>query len=214
MKFFNVLSIVTLSLVFTACGAEQGSSLLDQEKNARSNDVASRYVLEDNGNFFRYVGRNKCQITNRVDSFKVSQHKNDAAMVYFKRNGDLYVLHNASRSGNCPKASKKVIMNDVAKYNVVSSTKTTIVNLAVSRFGNFTAWDNNRALISKRGVKAYSMNNCYGTGRSFSSYVAFAINSAGHIFKVKGKSPSSSKWDTSRRYNSVSDFVRKNNVCN
>lgn len=215
MVFARSLIVSSLSLLFVACGMQNDlSTLNDQTKNARSNDVASRYVLEDNGNFFRFVGNQKCQITNNVDSFKVSSHPNDAAMVYFERDNDLYVLHNASRTGNCPKASKKVITSNVAKYNVVSSTQTTIVNLALSKSGTFTAWDNTTPVVSKTGVKSYSMSQCYGvSGKSFSTYVAFAINSAGHIFKVKGKSPGSSNWDTSARYNSVDEFVRKNNVC-
>ena len=209
------LFISAFALLAVACGSQNDvSNLMDQTKNARNNDLASRYELADNGNFFRYVGNNKCQITNDVESFKVSSHPSDAAMVYFVRSDDLYVLHNSSRTGNCPKASKKVIMRNVKKYSVVSTTKTTIVNIALDNRGNFSSWDNRSPLVRKTGVEAYSMNNCYGvSGKSFSSYVAFAINRAGHIFKLKGKSPSDSKWDTSKKYRSVSEFVSKNNVC-
>ena len=184
-----------------------------QSKKARSNDLASEYILDDRGNFFRKVRGNKCQITNRVESFKVSQHPNDAAVAYFKKDGDLYVLHNASRSGQCPKTSKKVIVEDIKKYSVISSTNTTVVNLTLDRNGKFLGWDNKRAVVRAYNVDTYKHNECFGVKKkSFKSYVAFAIDRHGSVLKVKGHNPGSSKW-SHKTYDSIKDFKRKERVC-
>lgn len=129
------------------------------------------------------------------------------------------MLHNAEPSGNCPKTSRKLILSDVARksgdwrYSVVSNTNTTIVNVALSRNGDFHAWDNARVVLTARDVQDYSMHQKYGvSGAPFSTYVLFALNDAGFVLKVKGQDPGSSKWDTSRRYNSLSEFKRANDI--
>ncbi len=179
------------------------------KKNARKNDIASSYELT-NGNFYRYVKGNKCQITNNVTSFKVSQHPNDAAVAYFVRDGDLYVLHNASSSGDCPKTSRKNIMNDVKKYSVIPSTKSTIVNVALKSSGYFNGWDNKNTVLSLIGVADYHVSHCFGSRKSFSTYILFAINHLGTVTKVKndGSYKTHNGW-----YNSLDEFKRMAGVC-
>ena len=205
------------------------SAMADKTRNARSGDVASQYTLETDGDFFRTVNGNKCQITNKVEDFKISMHPSDKAVVYFIREEsnssssyetyNLYVLHNASRTGQCPKASKKKIVSDVAyvdgkfKYNVVSNTNTTIVNVALNANGQFTAWDNNQVVLTQNNVEDYTLHNKFGvSGAPFSSYVVFAINDDGYVLKVKGKTPSSSKWDRGTQYSDLADFKRSNRI--
>ncbi len=185
-------------------------------KNARSNDVASKYTLKANGDFFRTVGRNECQITNDVDSFKVSQHPKDVAVAYYERGGDLYILKNAHGSnGNCPEASKKVLMENVEKYTVVSTTNTDIVNLALSRSGKLVAWDNRNVLVSEYGIENYAHNDCYGVkGKSFNTIVAFGITYSGRVLKIRGGSSTEvSATMTSEYYSSINNFKSDNNVC-
>ncbi len=188
----------------------------DVTKQARSNDVASQYTLDDRGNFFRQVGRNKCQITNDVEDFKVSQHPNDVAMVYFIKKRDLYVLHNTVRTGNCPKASTKVLQNNIAKkhgdyrYSVVSNTDTTIVNVALGENGRFTAWDDTKLVLDQSRVADYTMHGKFGVkGAPFSSYALFLINETGNVLKVKGNNPAGSLWDTSERFLDLAEFKAK-----
>ncbi|MEW6056826.1 MAG: hypothetical protein AB1540_09440 [Bdellovibrionota bacterium] len=215
MKFtISFRTLLSTALAFALPLSAVAYDSIKEEKRARSNDVADRYILERDGDFFREVRGKPCQITNNVDDFKVSQHRNDAAMVYFIKDGDLYVLHNAESSGQCPKASKKVIMPNVKKYNVVSNTNTTIVNTALDRSGTFIAWDNTRDVLTVRGVDEYKLNQCFGTGRSFSSYVAFLLSRSGDIYKVKGNEPEKSKWDNSRdSYNTLNQFEDRQRVC-
>lgn len=208
MKKF--LFIVMTALLSTQVFAQE-------VKQARANDVASKYTLKSNGDFFRTVKKNECQITNKVESFKVSQHPKDAAVVYFKKDKDLYVLHNVTGDvSNCPKTSKKVIMSSVKKYTVVSNTKTVIVNMALDIFGKLVAWGNTNVLITLNSVSNYVHNECYGVdGKSFNSFVAFAISKTGTVTKIRGGENGvvESKVDTNSKYADLEDFKRTNNVC-
>lgn len=185
----------------------------DQVKQARDNDVASEYTLKANGDLFRTVRGTQCQVTNNVDSLKISQHKDDAAMIYFEREDDLYVLHNSDRAYPCPKASKKVILANVQEYSVVSNEHTTIVNAALSKSGKFVAWDNTKPVLTQSSVVDYSMHGKFNVkGAPFNRYVLFAINSTGYVLKVDGDHPQSSKWDSSRKYYNLKEFKNKNNI--
>ena len=222
-KFVKSL-IVSASLFVALAGSASTAQAADTVKQARSNDVASQYVLEDDGDFFRKVGDHTCQITTNVDEFKISRHPNDAAMVYFVKGGDLWVLHNADIPGHgqCPAASKNMIMEDIAKvsskmrYTLVNTIKTTIVNAAMStQFGGFfVAWDNTKPVFQAADVKDYLMNTCYGTkGKVYNTYVAFVLTDDNKIIKVKGKSPENSIVDNNRTYESVQEFKAVNKVC-
>lgn len=191
----------------------------EDTKKARKNDVATEYQLKDNGDLFRVVSGHKCQVTTKVLDFKVSQHPNDVAMIYFVRDENtpnLYVLHNAETTGNCPKTSKKLIESDLAKkngeyrYNVVSNTDTTIVNVSLARNGDFKAFDDKALVLSQRNVADYVLHNSFGVrGAAFSSYVLFALNDGGFVLKVKGQTPAASNWDLSERYSNLQEFKTK-----
>lgn len=206
-QFISLVAIGLFSLMANA----------QEVKQARNNDVASKYVLESDGDFFRYVNGNKCQITNDVQSFKVSQHPRDAAMVYFEKGNDLYVLNNASMTGNCPKAEKKVIMSSVKKYTVVSTTDTEIVNMALSNGGRLTAWENKSVVFSADNIESYKHNDCYGqSGKSFNTFVAFAIKYSGRVVKIRGGANGRAVEGVTddSYYSDLADFTRSNNVCN
>lgn len=192
------------------------SALAIDEKSARSNDVATKYILEDDGDFFRLVKGKKCQITSDVDSFKISAHKNDVAMLYFKKNGDLHILrNNKSEVGkDCPKADVKVLVRGIKKYTVVSnaSSDTEIVNLTLDQTGKLLGWDNTKAVISATNIRTYQNNECFGAkNKSFKSYAAFAISHGGRIVKIKGNEID--KKVDQNRYSDIQDFIRHNNVC-
>ncbi len=214
--------LISAAAMASFVGLMSTAQAADIVKKARSNDVASEYILEDDGDLFRRVGKNKCQITTKVQEFKISRHPNDAAMIYFMKDGDLYVLHNAEDTGQCPKASRKKILDDVAKvnskwrYTLVNTIKTTIVNAAMTTMngGTFIAWDNTHPVYMASGVKDYLKNTCYGTkGKKMTTYVAFVLTNDNKIIKVKGKSPEKSLVDNSRTYQSIQEFKTVNKVC-
>lgn len=183
-------------------------------KVARKNDVADQYILEADGDFYRIYKGNKCQITNRVESFKVSQHPTDKAMVYFERDNDLYVLHNASGFDYpCPKASTKAIMQNVRQYTVVPNTNSYIVNVALDEYGHLKAWEDNKMVTDVDNVADFKMNPNYGVkGAPFSSYALFALHKSGYVAKIKGQIGEGVVWDQNRRYETLSQFMSKNNI--
>jgi len=215
-----------------------------REAQARKGDVAKSYVLDDNGNFFRMVsvkkGRKtkeiKCQITDKVESFKVSKHSEDRAMAYYIRldswnNPALYSVANGKvNEGGCPEAKTGKLLdsikwdtNDSAyAYSVITNTgiDSTIVNIALTDSGRFVAWDNTKQVFSQTRIEDYVMNvNNYGVvnsetdrGVKWSSYAVFLIDRDGYVMKVKGQSPNDSKWDNSRRYSSLRDFKTSNGI--
>lgn len=190
---FSVLALSFLSMsafaepsVVSACS--NGKNW--QCKNARSSDGAvDQYMLDKaTGNFYRYFKNGRtCQITSNVKDFKISQHPNDVAVVYYESNNDLYIVRNqGTQSGDCPPVSKKVLMANVKEWKMVSNTNTTIVNAASDVNGNFIAWDNTHSVYSDIRIVDFQMNQCFGaSGKSFSSYVLFTLDSQGNVNKVK-----------------------------
>ncbi len=205
---------VFLAALFILAPVSFANSCKERKVNRVSTDVKA-YRLCD-GTLSQKFGANTwCTVTTRVQSFKVSGHPNDAAIAYYKRDGDLFVAHKQKWNGySCPSTSKNEILPNVTKYTVVSSTKmeNLVVNMALSSNGNFRAWDNTRVVISLSGIKKYVNNECFGVeGASYSTYVAFAITYAGKVYKVKGKSSSSVLTDES--YADLTAFKNKEKVC-
>ncbi|MCM0606244.1 MAG: hypothetical protein KA715_09150 [Xanthomonadaceae bacterium] len=213
----NQTKLLVLLVALTTVSAFAKDDIV---KNARKGDVASQYILDPSGNLFRTVGNNKCQITNNVEDIKISAHPQDKAMIYFIKNSDLYVLHNADRTGQCPKASTKVITSNVAhsynkktkensnyRYNVVSNTKTLVVNVVLDSYGNLEVWGDVKKLGYQDGIVDYSMYNYYNVkGKPFSSYVLFALMNNGCILKVDGDNVAQSKTDCERKWSSIKEF--------
>jgi hypothetical protein len=213
LKFILNKSVLAAALALSFAVAPV-SFAKEVSKKARANDIASEYVLTNDATLYRVVDGRRCDITTNVDSFKISQHPNDAAMIYYVKDGDLYVLGASAYSSHCPKANTRMIMANVKKYTVTSNPHTTVVNMALSRSGALKAWDNTNIVLSVSGVDEYQMNQNFGAeGKAFSSYVAFAHTArGGYIMKIKGRNPEGSKWDSSRYYTSVSDFKRSNGL--
>lgn len=203
--------------------APRGQTWKTCKNTVRADETVEQYLLTKNGNLFALLKRGGalCQVTSDVDNFKISQHPKDAAVLYFDRNDDLYVLNKEKVNfwGDCPKTSKKVIMENVKEYKIATNTKTTIVNAALNKFGKFVAWDNTSPVYTAYGVADFQMNNCFGKkGSSFNSYVLFTQDFAGFITKVKGKAD----WGvfeyiadstTKGRFDSITAFKDKENVC-
>lgn len=206
-------SLFAAALVLSI-GVTSAAQAKETVKKARANDVATQYILTDDATLYRIVKGKRCAVTTDVESFKVSEHPNDLAMIYFKKNGDLYVLGRSFPSRDCPKAPTRLIMENVKKYSVTSNTKTTIVNVALSREGKFVAWDIFSPVLTLTGADDYQMNQNFGAeGKAFSSYVTFVHNErGGSVMKVKGINPASSKWDSTRYYTSIRDFKESNGL--
>ena len=216
----------------TACADQRPfhppQGITKQTSVARRNsgmEVADSYTLMPNGDFFRDVNGIKCQLTNRVDDFKVSSHPQDAAVAYFMKGGDLWVVNPSSEpaEGQCPKTISKVIMQNVAQsgskydYWVTSNNNTTVVNSARNADGRFTAWDNVKPVYSSNNVVVdVDMNQCFGVaGKGFSSYVAFLLTRSNSVIKIKGN-PSDKDFfkEDNGSYSSLDAFRSRTNVCN
>ncbi len=191
-------------------------------REARRNDVADRYMLGNDGTLFRRINGAVCAVTSGVEDFKISQHPNDVAVVYFKKTNHLFLL-NMDRerrpNGQCPSSSGNIrkLMDNVKKYTVTSNQNTTIVNAALDESGNFRAWDNTRVVYSDRGVEEFQMNQCFGTAnKSFSSYVLFTRDISDNITKVRVRNGIFARDESQvvrERYGRINAFVESQRVC-
>jgi hypothetical protein len=203
----------------------------EQSKKARNGDLATSYELDldKDGTLTRLINGRRCTVTNKVQDFKISEHPNDTAMIYFvkqnKESGrdDLWILKNSESKpdGNCPKASSVRIMpnlkrNGEFKYKVVSSTNTKIVNLALSNNGNLVAWGNDEKLFEVQNISDFSMNQCNDRkGYAFQKYVAFGKDRfSGRILKIDGDRPQGPQFTPEgESYMDIKDFKKKQRVC-
>ncbi len=198
----------------------------------------NRYVLMSNGDLFRYLAdRNqlKCQITTLVQDFKVSMHKDDAALIYFIRReaniDNLYVLNqdaNPAPTG-CPKTTSTKIMNNIRivggkfKYTVVSNASATIVtdivNMSLSNNNSgsvdqLRAWGNVSSVYSQTGIKDYLMNECWGVkDRTFNNYVAYAITNTNRVWLIPGVNPATKAVQDPISFATIQDFKAYYKVC-
>ncbi len=221
MKLLSVLlltAIVSGNAFAADCAtrAPRGSEWKEC-KNARSNASVDQYLLTTDGDLYAYITKidTLCQVTSGVSDFKNSLHPKDAAVMYYVRGGDLYVANEVKVKGQCPSMTKKMIMPNVKKFSVVGTNNTTIVNTALSKSGEFVAWDNVKPVYKDILVEDYLLNRNYGSkGKSFSSYVAFTLGYDHYITKVKGQSDDSyiKAKESARTYDSIQDFKKAMNV--
>lgn len=193
-------------------------------KMARQNDAAQEYMLGHDGTFRRRINGVECAITSKVQDFKISQHPTDAAVVYYRKNNNLYMINQDRefrQAGNCPsvQGNTKLLMSNVKKYSVTSDLRTTIVNAALSNDGQLVAWDYRIPVYRDYGVSDYNMNNCYNVkGKSFSSVVLFSIDYSGKVSKVRNAKGLYQKIgeanSTHESYRDINDFKISQNVCN
>ena len=203
--------------------ADCDNSKYKECKEARKSDTADRYMLGHDGTLYRRINGANCAVTSGVKDFKISQHPNDVAVIYYRKNGDLYMVNKDKERrtrGQCPSAegNTKKLMSNVKKYTVTSNTDTTIVNAALSKSGQFSAWDNVQVVYSDINVDDFTMNSCFGAkGKSFSSYVLFTLDRYNNISKVKVNKEYKYLRDDSKvnreRFDSISDFKDRNKVC-
>lgn len=194
-------------------------------KLARKSDKgASKYLLTEAGQLSRITDDNgvKCALDQDVIDFKVSQHPNDAAVLYYVKKSSsgekLMIVNNTDgdAGGQCVKAVKKELMDGVKEYSVVSNQHTTIVNANLGKNGLFQAWDDQRVVYQDNGIVDYQMNPCFGAeGKAFSSYAIFTIDTSGIVTKVKGLAGGSLIKDASdsSRFNTLKEFTQARGVC-
>ena len=223
MKIFSLLilsSVLSINAFAGDCAtkAPRGSEWKDC-KAARPNASVDQYLLTTDGDLYAYINKidRLCQVTEGVSDFKTSRHPKDAAVIYYARGGDLYVANEVKVKGQCPSMTKKMIMANVKKYNVVSTNNTTIVNTALSTSGRFNAWDNTKVVYSDILVEDYLLNTNYKVkGKSFNTFVAFTLGYDHYITKVKGSASDESSYikstETNRSYKSIQEFKKSTNL--
>lgn len=190
------------------------------EKNVQGykfkNGILHRYIHMSNGKTVACaLGKAK------ESSFTLRQIPEDKAAAYFEKDGDLWILNDLAQkpAGNCPalKNQGKVLVADIKESKITPAAwaKTAnVVNLSLSRGGVMTVWGTNKVVFQRKAMVDISYNNCFKKkGKPFSSYIALGINTAGHVIKVK---PSGQyKYDTSKNWESLSNFKKKNQItCN
>ena len=189
--------------------------------NARANTAVDQYMLDNAGDLYSYIGRiNRiCQVTSRVKNMKVSMHPNDAAVLYFEKDGNLFDANEVRiASQQCPQMKTKELMAGVEKYSVVGNSNTTVVNMALSKSGEFIAWDNNQAIYKDIGVKDYLVNSSnYGVPRApFTTFVAFTLGYDSKITKIKGHAAQGGMLvkssDDPGYYVSIQEFKAKHGI--
>lgn len=200
----------------------------EQTKKAYKSDLAIQYQLTNQGDLFRVfnsgAGVLKCQITNNVQSFKISHYTDeDNVSIYYMRENTLYALKKPSgdevkklSKGNCPAKNAVELHLNTKKYSVMPRTqkRSEILNVALSTDSLLLAWgkDKTTPIFHMTSVSKYRLNNCYGSGKPFSSYVIFAWSKSlkGRVFKVKNNGT----WKiTNEKYNTLQDFYTEENVC-
>jgi len=222
-KLLLVLALSSVSFVnvqAAECVAKAPRGTLWKEcLNARPNSAVDQYMLDNAGDLYSYIGSigRVCQVTTRVSNLKISMHPMDAAIMYFEKDGNLYDANETRVMGQCPKVKTKMIMANVEKYSVVGNSNTTVVNMALSRGGDFIAWDNINPVYKDTMVTDYLVNSSnYGVrGAPFSSYVAFTLGSDHMITKVKGHAQNGTlvkASDDRGYYNSIQEFKAKNHI--
>lgn len=214
--FKKIFLLPALALSFSFVLSAQAQ---DRTVRARSNDSVSEYIL-DNGNLYAVFqsGGQKCQITSGVSQVKTSQHPSDRAMIYFLQRGDLMYMNRVQATGrNCPSMKTHVYeaLKDVKEFKLVSTTETNVVLLAVSRSGTLQAQTDAKLFNLGRGYTDIVMGCMGESGKSFNTFVGFALRNDGSVLKVKGQNPDASKTDDNngRGFSSLSDFKQVRNVC-
>ncbi len=231
MKYWIVASLV-LGL---SPWALAGTKHQDIIKAARNNDsYACKYLLSSEyQNAYYYdattlanLYRADCDrsghsinptLVNRdVLDFKISQHPNDRALVYFVKDeygiANLWELSSITNKTQFLTRDIKKI-NGHFKYDVIPSTDTTIVMVSLSNNGSLRAWDNDGEIEKWLLIEDYRLNPNFGkAGMPFSSYAVFAIDKAGYVIKIKGKDFQNSKAETTKKFNSIDEFLRVNKL--
>ena len=213
MRYLAVsLAAVVLMPAIAAAKKFDGTSTI---KTARHGDVASRYLLREDGHLFREISGTPCEVTTDVSEFKIADNPSDSAAVYLVKKGALYALTTPTpdQVNNCPKAELTQLVPAIDAYAVVNRKDTPIALVARDTTGKMTAWDAKGPAVWVEGTTEMRLNSCFGAkNKSFSSYVAFAIDGNGVVSKIGGKDPRHSKADR-RRYRSLDAFFAKNKVC-
>jgi hypothetical protein len=191
------------------------------EKTARKGDIASRYELRE-GALYRHIGKLRCQVTSDVAEFKIAQHPTDPTGAYLVKNGALHALlvprPDQVTAGQCPKADLQELVPALARdkrgwvYKLVDRKDTPISLVAQSSEGRVTAWDAEGVAVHVDGVRELRLNTCFGSKKSFGTFVAFAIDGAGNVSKIGGKDPRKSKLDP-QLYPNLDAFAATNRVC-
>jgi len=219
----NKLAVTAISLVAlsTSIAAAKDQADGSVTKAARKGDVATEYTLRPDGALFRQIGKHTCQVSTEVYDFKVAQHPNDPSAIYVVKKGGLFALVPSPSDRNaasCPSAKLDALVPGVERvrdqwmYKVVDRKDTPISLVAQDTDGRVTAWDAKGVAVTVTGARDMKLNSCFGSKKSFGSYVAFVIDGDGKVAKIGGKDPRKSKHDP-QRYESLDAFMAVNKVC-
>lgn len=196
------------------------------KKSARQNDVAASYSLNKTSTKFTRAieksdGTVSCTVTTGVEDFKISQHPNDVATVYFVKDGGLHYLADTKKnggyySGNCPPADSKRLITSLkysggkAEYGVIPSTNTEYVNWGLRSDGTFLAWKNSGQPLSVYNISDIASNTCYDQeGKSYSRKILFLQKHDGRVLAMENDGSMTDQGV----HKSIQSFKNSRNVC-
>ncbi len=204
----------------TVSAKVQCSDKLRDAKESHGNDKVVKYELYESGDFFRIMpDGKKCQITTKVESFKMAR-MDDSAALYFLRDGNLSALYPVrSYSNQCPNKSDEIIADSVNRYTIPSENLLSIFAFGI-RYNNDLIYvvpsphkgGSPYSYYRLDGpFKDYLHNTCYNqNGKSFNSYIIFALRQDGRVLKVKENMDNKL---TEKTYKNLQDFKADENVC-
>jgi len=219
----TIAALVTLIPTVASARPNEGyRETGDVTMSARRGDIASRYVLREDGSLFRQIGRTLCQVTTNVDEIKIPQRADDSVAAYVVRDGELMALRptrGAVPEGTCPRARLDSMVRALDRaedmkfsYQLIDRTDTPITMIAWGADNRFTAWDARGVAVAVDDASWFYVNDCFGSRKQFGSYLAFIHTRDGRLIKIGGKDPRKSKTDA-RRYASFDSFLSTNHVC-
>jgi hypothetical protein len=182
-------------------------------KNARQGDIATQYGLLD-GNLFRVIDGQRCQVSDRVTDLKIPHHAGDPAVAYYVRDGALYAVELGARSAEgCPRTAKHKVVDEVRNFWLAPGGSSSVTSLVRHGHDVLSVWDHNGDHRELTGVTSVAMNSCFqAAGKAFSSNIAFSIDAAGFVTKI-GRHLTDIKRDDSKSYRDIAGFVSSNRVC-
>ena len=235
----------------TACDFLVRTGKIDRatscKTSLRENDIGYAYTVDPAGNFKRWVKNpNKadfipCQITNQVESFKLSSHPRDVAVAYYarrtnwnNRNEPIKLWHLTDvrdakgiiqiAGGSCPAVKKPPgpLEANVLAYGVTPPgiTNTSIVNYTLGRDHVFRGWpyttSGGNKVYTEKAVTEFAFNACYDKkGKPFKTYQLFLLKENRQVTKVKGTDSGELSADVSTQgkpFADLEDFRAKNGV--
>ncbi len=222
----------------------KGSAWAECREVTRASDGGNYYLLakkfnkqtgqfKDAGTLFVSLKNNPskaCPIAYSVDDFSEATNPRDAAHVYYKSNGDLWVAYSSPFGDDCHTVRTQKLMDNVVEYKSVNNNYSAVVNAARNKAGLFQAWGANSrdgiggVVHTSYDVVDFQINSCFsadwqqGKNTKYHEVAVFLQKRDGKVYLVGGES--SNIWGivpendgTTYAYKTIADYKKLHNAC-